>query len=130
VEAPTDDPAARRVLVVDDNEDAADMMGEFLTGLGFSVQVAHDGPSGLKAAEEFLPEIALLDIGLPAMDGYELARRLRVIPALQRLKMIAVTGYGQETDRARAHDAGFDRHIVKPVDALKLEAMLEALVEP
>jgi signal transduction histidine kinase len=127
--APTAGPAERRILVVDDNEDAADMMAEFLTGLGFSVRVAHDGPSGLREAEEFLPEIALLDIGLPAMDGYELARRLRVMPALRRLKMIAVTGYGQETDRARAHEAGFDRHIVKPVDALKLEAMLDGLVE-
>ena len=127
--APLAGSGDRRILVVDDNEDAADMMGELLTGLGFSVQLAHDGPSGLRAAEAFLPEIALLDIGLPAMDGYELARRLRVIPTLRRLKMIAVTGYGQETDRARAHAAGFDRHLVKPVDALELEAMLESLVE-
>ena len=128
-DAPQAATSERRILVVDDNEDAADMMGELLTALGFSVQLAHDGPSGLRAAEAFLPEIALLDIGLPAMDGYELARRLRLIPELRRLKMIAVTGYGQETDRARALDAGFDHHLVKPVDAVELEAMLDGLVE-
>ncbi len=105
----------RRVLVVDDNEDAAVMIGEALENRGYQIAVAHDGPSALRIAERFHPDIALLDIGLPVMDGYELARRLRAqggtLPHL-----VAVTGYGQPADRERSAHAGFERHLVKPVD--------------
>jgi CheY-like chemotaxis protein len=107
-------PSARRVLLVDDNEDAADLLALSLTAAGHTVRTAYDGPSALLALAAFAPEVALLDIGLPAMDGYELAERIRATHASVRL--IALTGYGQETDRERTRAAGFDAHLVKPVE--------------
>jgi CheY-like chemotaxis protein len=113
-----------RVLVVDDNEDAAGLLAKALTRLGQVVRVAHDGPSALKAVETFTPDLALLDIGLPAMDGYELARRLRTLPALAGVRLVAVTGYGQVRDREAAEQAGFHEHVVKPVNLAMLEGVL------
>jgi PAS domain S-box-containing protein len=111
--------AGRRVLLVDDNSDAAEMLAQLLRGVGHQVTVAHDGPSALAAARAFAPEVALLDIGLPVMDGYELARHLRA--ALPRAPLfIALTGYGQQHDRQRSLDAGFVDHMVKPVDPARL----------
>jgi signal transduction histidine kinase len=107
----------RRILIVDDNVDGADMMGEALTDFGHKTHVAYDGPTALRVATQFAPDLALLDIGLPVMDGYELARRLRCEFAPARnLRLIALTGYGQETDRRKSAAAGFDAHLVKPVD--------------
>src|SRR4029077_3167952 len=103
-------PEGHRILVVDDNEDAADVLAESLDMMGHTTRVAHDGPSALKLIDGFAANIALLDIGLPAMDGYELARRLRQQPGLEGLKLIAVTGYGQEADKQRSRTAGFDAH--------------------
>jgi CheY-like chemotaxis protein len=121
-------PAAtrpRRILVVDDNEDAADMLQHALREVGHVVEVAHDGPTALARATRFDPEVAILDIGLPVLDGYELAQRLRALPARTgRLQLIAITGYGQDADRRRAAEVGFDRHMVKPVD---LDALREAI---
>jgi CheY-like chemotaxis protein len=105
----------RRVLVVDDNRDAAEALAEALLTGGHDVRTAFDGPSALSVAEDFVPEVVFLDIGLPAMDGYEVARRLREMPWGQQTTLVALTGYGQESDRVRAADAGFDRHMVKPV---------------
>jgi signal transduction histidine kinase/CheY-like chemotaxis protein len=116
-------PDRRRVLIVDDNVDAATLTAELLEPLGYEVAVAHDGPAALKLAEAFDPHMCLLDVGLPVMDGYELARRLRGRGA-QDLRLIAVTGYGQDHDRARALEAGFDRHLVKPVDVGELTRAL------
>jgi CheY-like chemotaxis protein/anti-sigma regulatory factor (Ser/Thr protein kinase) len=107
-------PNARRVLLVDDNEDAADLLSSSLTAAGHVVQTAYDGPSALLALGEFTPDIALLDIGLPAMDGYELAGRIKAVSPGVRL--VALTGYGQESDRERTRAAGFDAHLVKPVE--------------
>ncbi len=104
-----------RVLVVDDNRDAAEMLAEALDALGYRTTVAHDGAEALRAVEEAAPDVALLDIGLPVMDGYELAGRLRGGPGGSAIKLVAVTGYGQESDRRRATAAGFDAHLVKPV---------------
>ena len=112
---------SRRILVVDDNEDAAATLADFLAGLGHSLRVAHDGPSALRIITEFTPDIALIDIGLPVMDGYELAGHLRNHPSLRQLKLIAVTGYGQPSDRALTGAAGFDAHLVKPLDLELLE---------
>jgi PAS domain S-box-containing protein len=104
----------RRVLVVDDNRDAAELLAEALRMEGYETQVAFDGPSALRLAAEFRPELAFLDIGLPVMDGYDLARRLRAMEQ-GPLVLVAVTGYGQPSDRARSTEAGFDEHLVKPI---------------
>ncbi|NBD08535.1 ATP-binding protein [Corallococcus silvisoli] len=116
-----------RVLIVDDNRDAADVLSESLEFLGCATHVAYDGPSGLEAAKDFRPEIALLDIGLPVMDGYELARLLRQQEEPRPLKLVAVTGYGQESDRQRSKAAGFDAHLVKPLHFETLETLLKDL---
>jgi len=113
---------SRRVLVVDDNADAAELLADWLRENGHLVEVAHDGLAALELASTFRPEVALLDIGLPLMDGYELARRLHSQDGSVRL--IAITGYGQPDDRQRAEQAGFDAHMVKP---LELDALLNAL---
>ncbi len=115
----------RNVLIVDDNDDAAELLAESLQRLGYTTRTAHDGPAALAVLQTFRPDLALLDIGLPGMDGYELARQLRQIPAVAAMRLVAITGYGQESDRQRAHDAGFDAHLVKPVSLAKLRAVLD-----
>ncbi len=109
-------PVARRVLVVDDNTDAAAMLGAFLELHGHTVLIAHDARAALTAAGEAVPDVALLDIGLPGMDGYELARRLREGDATRHVRLVALTGWGQDGDRARAREAGFDAHLTKPAE--------------
>jgi signal transduction histidine kinase/DNA-binding response OmpR family regulator len=121
---------ARRVLIVDDNVDAADLLSEGLSQLGFVTQVAYDPPSALTAAASFVPDIALLDVGLPVIDGYEVGRRLRAVPALAQIRLVAVTGYGQEGDRARSRAAGFDGHQVKPIDLDALSSLIDRLTRP
>jgi PAS domain S-box-containing protein len=108
--------ASRRVLVVDDNTDAADMLGHLLRAAGHRVKVAYDPVAALRMLDTFTPEVAILDIGLPAMDGYDLASRLRERLPARSCRFIALTGYGQEADRGRSQAAGFERHLVKPVD--------------
>ena len=117
-EAPARDRAVdgSRVLVVDDNADAARGLARLLNRLGHAVRVAHGGPEAIEAAREHRPGVVLLDIGLPGMDGYEVAARLRGEPCCRGALLIAVTGYGQERDRRRAEESGFDHHMVKPVD--------------
>jgi len=110
-----------RVLVVDDNADAADTLADLLADLGYSTKATYDASSALEVAGTFKPNLCFLDIGLPGMDGYELARHLRQALAGPSLRLVAVTGYGQESDRQRAGTAGFDAHIVKPVTLDALE---------
>jgi signal transduction histidine kinase len=117
----------RRILVVDDNEDAAELLASALEVMGHTARVAHDGPEALKLAAEFDPDLALLDIGLPVMDGYELARRLQDDPGLRRVPLVAVTGYGQPSDRLRSEAAGFDAHLVKPVDLERVGSLIRQL---
>jgi len=105
----------RRVLVVDDNLDSADTMAELFRLWGYEVRTAHDGPAALACARSFRPNVVLLDVGLPGMDGYELARRLRA-EGLAGDLLVSVTGYGQEEDRRKAEEAGFDHHLTKPVN--------------
>jgi signal transduction histidine kinase/ActR/RegA family two-component response regulator len=116
--------AVRRVLVVDDNADAAELLSHVMHELGCETRVAYDGPSALALVESFRPELALLDIGLPVMDGYDLARHLRQRPNAPPLRLVAVTGYGQKSDVERAFAAGFDEHLTKPVNLGLLEALL------
>jgi CheY-like chemotaxis protein/anti-sigma regulatory factor (Ser/Thr protein kinase) len=113
--APRPRAASRRVLIVDDNEDAAELMGEALQLAGHAVQIAHDGARGLQMVAEFDPDCVMLDIGLPTMSGYDVARRIRDSDGDRRRTLIAITGYGQDGDVSRALEAGFDRHLVKPV---------------
>jgi PAS domain S-box-containing protein len=119
--------SAARVLVVDDNQDAAETLTTFLGMLGVQARAVHDGPSALPAAVDFAPDLVLLDIGLPGMDGYEVARALRQQPQLARVTLVALTGWGAEEDRRRAMEAGFDRHLTKPVDLKVLEDLLRGM---
>ncbi len=115
----------QRVLVVDDNADGADMLAEALGDLGYRTAVAHDGPEALRVVGEFAPHVALLDIGLPVMDGFELATRLQAQG--RDVKLVAITGYGQESDRQRTRAAGFHAHLTKPVDLETLANLLATL---
>lgn len=119
-----------RVLVVDDNEDAAISLAMVLEMLGHQTRVAHDGLAGVEAAAEFRPQLVLLDIGLPKLGGYDVARRIREAPWGKELTLAAVTGWSQETDRDRAEEAGFDRHLTKPVKLETLKDLLENLAPP
>ncbi|QDV35323.1 hybrid sensor histidine kinase/response regulator [Tautonia plasticadhaerens] len=121
------EPAKRRpprVLIVDDNKDLVRGLSLLLRRLGYQVAVAYDGPEGIDAARSEHPEVILLDIGLPTLDGYEVARRLRREAALEGTRIIAVTGYGQEEDRRRSAEAGFDLHLTKPVDPETLVSLM------
>jgi CheY-like chemotaxis protein len=115
------------VLVVDDNVDAAELLAQLLSEDGYAAMAVHDGPSALAAAEVLQPHVALLDIGLPVMDGYELARRFAAHPRLRQVRLVAVTGYGQDADRARSLAAGFAAHLVKPIDIDAVGAVLASL---
>jgi len=105
----------RRVLVVDDNEDAADSLAMLLTVRGDEVRIAYDGAQAVEAEHDFNPEVVLLDIGLPKLSGYDVARSIRSTRG-DNVLIIAITGWGQEDDRRRAREAGFDHHFTKPVD--------------
>jgi PAS domain S-box-containing protein len=115
------------LLVVDDNRDAADSLAMLLRLQGYEVQVAHDGPAALRIAAASRPDLVFLDIGMPGMDGYEVARRLRRTPGLEKVVLAALTGWGQQEDRRRTADAGFDHHLVKPPEPKALENVLAVL---
>jgi CheY-like chemotaxis protein len=114
------------VLIVDDNDDSAGSMAMLLQIYGHDARVVNDGPTCLDAACEFEPQTIVLDIGLPGMNGYEVARRLRELAQTRGAVLIALTGYGQPEDRRRALDAGFDHYLVKPVDPTDLAALIAA----
>ena len=116
-----------RVLVVDDNVNAAVSLGMLLKLAGQEVRVAYDGPAAFRQAIDFRPQLVLLDIGMPGMDGYEVCRRLRRETGLERTTVVALTGWGQDEDRRRSHEAGFDHHIVKPVEPSALQRLLDDL---
>jgi PAS domain S-box-containing protein len=113
-----------RVLIVDDDEDTAETLAMLLESSGHDVRMAHDGPAALEAALDYRPDVMLLDIGLPMLNGFEVAERLRKDPAIERTVLVAVTGYGQERDRKRTAEAGFDYHLVKPADFLDVQKIL------
>jgi CheY-like chemotaxis protein len=119
------EPKPRRVLVVEDNDDLREMLGILLTQDRHEVKMASDGPSGLEAALSFRPEIAVLDLGLPGFDGYELARRIRSHDEGKQIYLVALTGYGQPEDRLRSKEAGFDEVAVKPLDVNQLAQLLQ-----
>ena len=117
----------RRILVVDDKRSNAQSLEVLLRALGQEVYTAYDGTEALEMARQHRPDVVLLDIGLPIIDGYEVARRCREQPELQRTALVAMTGYGQDSDRQRSHEAGFNAHLVKPVD---LDNLLSLLSQP
>lgn len=123
VKAPPSAAPRARVLVVDDNVDAADTLATLVRLSGHEVRTVYDGPAALAAAQEYHPEVVLLDIGLPGLDGYEVARRLRRQTEGEQVLIAAVTGYGQDQDRLRSQQAGFDAHLVKPVELAALHAL-------
>jgi PAS domain S-box-containing protein len=120
------DALRRRVLVVDDNVDAAKSIALILRLTGYDVHCVYDGPSALDAAQAYRPDVVVLDIGLPGMSGYEVAERLREQPEFKRVPLVAVTGYGQDEDRRRSKEVGFDHHLTKPVDPSALQAFVAA----
>lgn len=113
-----------RVLVVDDNMDSADMLVMLLQMFGHEARAAYSGQTALEVALEYQPEVVLLEIGLPDMNGYEVAQHLRQQPLTKNARLIAMTGYGQDSDRQRSEEAGFDRHLVKPVNPQELQELL------
>ena len=117
-------PPPARVLVVDDNEDAANSLATLLEVMGYEVRTAYDGPEAIEAADEFRPAVALLDIGLPRLSGYDIARHVREQRGRDVL-LVAITGWGQEDDRRRAREAGFDHHFTKPADFGKLLELID-----
>jgi CheY-like chemotaxis protein len=121
-----DSVPARRILIVDDNRDSADTLGALLGTLGATVSVVYDGRAALDALREFEPDVMILDIGMPEMDGYEVARQVRSTPDQGHVLLIALTGWGQEHDRETSRAAGFDHHMVKPPDLPALRALLNA----
>lgn len=116
--------APRRVLVVDDNLDAAEGLAMLLALKGHEVSTAYDGQGAIERARDLAPDVVLLDIGLPRLDGFEVARRLREEHPARPMLLVALTGYGQERDRLRAREAGFDHHLLKPVRLEMLEQLL------
>jgi CheY-like chemotaxis protein/two-component sensor histidine kinase len=118
-------PASKRVLIVDDHSDGADMLGVLLSQAGHEIHLAHSGPEALELAKKIRPQVAVLDIGLPGMTGYEVAERLRREAWGQDINLIAVTGWGNDEDRRRAIAAGFDMHMTKPVDPEALRKLIE-----
>lgn len=122
--SPVQDATARRVMVVDDNIDGATSHGALLEACGHEVRIVHDGLAALAMALEFLPDVILLDIGLPGLDGYQVAKRLRQQALFNTTLLVAVTGYGLESDRRQSHEAGFDHHLVKPTSFADVERIL------
>jgi CheY-like chemotaxis protein len=119
--------AGHRILIVDDNQDGADSLAMLLEEVGHETHQAHDGIEAIGAAERVHPDAVLLDIGLPKLNGYEVCRRIREQPWGQGLTIVALTGWGQEEDRQRSQEAGFDTHLVKPVDLDALMRLLASL---
>ena len=115
------------ILVADDNKDVARTLCEMLTQLGHDVRTADHGAEAVARAAAMAPDVALLDLGMPELDGYEAARRIRALPEGHRVILIAVSGWGQAEAKARSHAAGFDHHLVKPVDPVALGALLQSL---
>jgi two-component system CheB/CheR fusion protein len=115
---------ARRILVVDDNTDAAESLADLLRIYGHDVRAVHDGLTALELMPAFAPSVVFLDIGMPGLDGYEVARRLRRMPEGEQALLIAVTGFGRLEDRQRSQEAGFDRHVTKPLNPNSLPLLL------
>lgn len=114
-----------RVVVIEDHVDTADLMREILREAGHDVRIAHSGKDGIDAARALEADVVLCDVGLPDIDGYEVARRLRAEPVTAGVYLVALTGYDGEDEQEKARDAGFDRHVAKPIDPFQLETLIK-----
>jgi CheY-like chemotaxis protein len=126
--APEQRAGLARILVVDDNVDAATTLSMILEACGYQTRMAHDGMAALEAAQEFRPQLAFLDIGMPVMDGYDTARSIRRLRGLENMRLVALTGWGAESDRRKSDEAGFDHHLTKPVELEVVQDLLAKLV--
>lgn len=115
---------AMRIVVIEDHVDTAELMREILREAGHEVRIAHSGCDGVAAARQLPPDVVLCDVGLPDIDGYEVARRLRADASTAKARLVALTGYDGEDELRKARDAGFNRHVVKPINPFQLEALL------
>jgi two-component system, sensor histidine kinase len=122
----TIDTSPLRIVLIEDNEDSREMLRVSLEMAGHEVGIAADGPSGLDLIQQRAPDVVLVDVGLPGMDGHEVARRIRAMPEGRRMRVIALTGYGQQEDRRRSRESGFDAHLVKPIDPAGLMSALSS----
>ena len=122
--------ASRRILVVDDNQDAADSLGTLLQQQGHKVAVAYGGEEGVAKARQWRPDLIFLDLGMPRLDGIEAAKLLRSLSGGERIALVALTGWGQEQDQQRTRDAGFNWHLVKPIDMKDLNRIVSSVPEP
>jgi CheY-like chemotaxis protein len=113
--------------VVDDNEDSVLSFSILLTASGHDVRTAHDGPTAVQVAQDYRPDVVLLDIGLPGLNGYEVAKRIRQNPVLKNVMLVALTGYGQLSDQQMSREAGFNHHLVKPADFAKVQLILASV---
>lgn len=120
-------PPCRRILIADDLKDNADSMAMALESMGHDVEAVYDGEQALEVAARWRPEVLFLDLGMPKRDGYEVARQIRAEEWGQTIHLIALTGWGQEEDRRRTQEAGFDHHLVKPVDLRAIETLLDTI---
>jgi CheY-like chemotaxis protein len=120
-------PSGTRILIVDDSTDQAESLGRLLTILGHSIRTTSTGEEGIEIIKQFRPHVALIDIGLPGINGYELARRIRETASVRDTVLVAQTGWGQEEDRRRSSEAGFDHHLVKPLEMADLTEILNTL---
>ena len=127
---PAEPVQSRRILVVDDNRDAATSLAELLKLTGYETRIAHDGLEAVQAAQSFRPDVVLVDIGLPKLNGFEAARMIRQQPWGKDMMLVALTGWGQEEDRRMSSEAGFDTHLVKPADPVALTELLAAKRSP
>jgi CheY-like chemotaxis protein len=119
-----------RILVVDDNPDIVDTLGAILVLLGHAVETAHDGEQALAAMAVSTPDLVIMDVGMPGMSGYEVCQKAAAEPWRDRMTLVAMTGWGRDEDRQRAMDAGFDLHVVKPIDLERLRELLDSLQPP
>jgi CheY-like chemotaxis protein len=122
--------ARHRILVADDNRDSAESLAMMLRVMGHEVRAAHNGLEAVELAASYRPEVVLLDIGMPKLNGYDAARQIRQQPWGKNMMLIALTGWGQEEDRRRSQEAGFDQHLVKPVEPVSLEKLLGSIQAP
>lgn len=122
--------ARLRILIAEDNRDSADSLKALLELLGYETHIAYDGESAVRAAAALRPDAIIMDIGLPGLNGYDAARRIRAQRPSRRVLIVALTGWGQHTDRLRSAEAGFDHHLIKPLDLAALKRILDSLRAP